>query len=68
MACVSYRTFSDAVGVTILKLNLSVQELDQVELRFFIIKKKNEYCDGYANLCESLTFFRKHLIGPKIYS
>ena len=40
MACVSYRTFSDAVGVTILKMNLSVQELDQVELRFFIVKKK----------------------------
>ena len=62
-ACVSYKTFSDAVGVTILKLNLKVQELDQVELGFFIVKKKqNEYCDGYANLCESLTFFGKHLI------
>ena len=57
MACVSYRTFSDAVGVTILKLNLTVQDLDQVELGFFYCKKKqNEYCDGYANLCESLTF------------
>ena len=42
MACVSYRTFSDAVGVTILKLNLTVQELDQVELGFFIVKKKNK--------------------------
>ena len=40
MACVSYRTFSDAVGVTILKLNLTVQDLDQVELDFFIVKKK----------------------------
>ena len=39
MACVSYRTFSDAVGVTILKLNLTVQELDQVELGFVIVKK-----------------------------
>ena len=41
MACVSYITFSDAVGVTILKLNLTVQELDQVELGFFIVKKNN---------------------------
>ena len=39
MACVSYRTFSDAVGVTILKLNLTVRDLDQVELGFFIVKK-----------------------------
>ena len=70
MACVSYRTFSDAVGVAILKLNLTVQELDQVELGFFIVKKQkqNEYCDGYANLCESFTFFRNHLIWPKNYS
>ena len=58
--------FSDVVGVTILKLNLTVQELDQVELGFFIVKK-NQYCDGYANLYESLTFFRKHLIWPKLY-
>ena len=63
MACVSHKTFSDAVGVTILKLNLTVQELDHlVELGFFIVKNQNEYCDGYANLCESLTLFRKHLI------
>ena len=41
-AVVSYRTFSDAVGVTILKLNLTVQDLDQVELGFFIAKKKNK--------------------------
>ena len=68
MACVSYWTFSDAVGVTILKLNLTVQELDQVELGFFIVKNQNEYFDGYANLCESLTLFRKHLIWPKIHS
>ena len=52
--------FSDAVGVTILKLNLTVQELDQVDFGFFIVKKRNEY--GYVNLCESLTFSRKHLI------
>ena len=39
MACVSYRTFSDAVGVTILKLNLTVRDLDQVELGFFMVKK-----------------------------
>ena len=58
--------FSDAVGVTILKLNLTVQELDQVDFGFFIAKKRNEY--GYVNLCESLTFFRKHLIWPENYS
>ena len=62
MACVSYKMFNDAVGVTILKLNLTVQDLDQVELGFFMVKKQNENCDGYANICESLTFFRKHLI------
>ena len=42
MACVSCRTLNDAVGVTILKLNLTVEELDRVDFGFIYINKGDD--------------------------
>ena len=40
MACVSESKFSDAVGVTILKLNLTVEVLDRVDFGYIYLTKE----------------------------
>ena len=42
MACVSHRDFSNAVGATALKPDLTVEELDRVDFGLYLNEKRNE--------------------------